>query len=219
LFALAPIHLPQDASLPDNFLLLLRIGVCGFYGLLGVLAGSWIYYFTRPRVKEQFQGGAIVDGAASTGRPVSISIIGWYLVISTCFAPFAAFFHFPISIFGLYLTGRAASLVMAAVGVIQLTMGIGLLRLKPWGRTITIWYFSFFLVNSFLMVLLPGSQARFDQTMAYSQKMMGTAAMPIHFPMWIGLVFSVPLFVLLLWFVVTRKEAFLIDREGAPQLP
>jgi hypothetical protein len=97
-------------------------------------------------------------------------------------------------------------------------MGIGLLKLRPWGRTITIWYFSFILVNSFLMVLLPGSQARFDEMMAYSEKMMGTAAVPMHFPIWIGVVFSVPLLSLLLWFVVTRKQAFLTEQVGAAPL-
>jgi hypothetical protein len=65
------------------------------------------------------------------------------------------------------------------------------------------------------MVLIPGTQVRFEQAMnEMLRDMQGTtgAAPPsMHIPIWFGVIFAVPLLSLLLWIVVSRKEVFQDD--------
>jgi hypothetical protein len=70
--------------------------------------------------------------------------------------------------------------------------------------------------NSLTMVLIPGTQARFDQAMGdMLRDMPGAPGTPTnlqftatHVPVWLGVMFAVPLLSLLLWLIVRRKEAF-----------
>ena len=56
-----------------------RAGMALFYGVLGALGVFWVYYFSRRATREAFAG---VVTAESGGRPLSISIIGWWLLIT-----------------------------------------------------------------------------------------------------------------------------------------
>jgi hypothetical protein len=66
------------------------------------------------------------------------------------------------------------------------------------------------------MVLIPGTQARFEQAMtemlADMQGTLGTPPSPMHVPIWFGVIFAVPLLSLLLWIVVSRKDVFQAER-------
>jgi hypothetical protein len=101
--------------------------------------------------------------------------------------------------------------------VLQVIMGIGLLKLKAWARITSICYCAFFVFNSFAM-LIPGSQARFEEAQAEIRRIFAIPTLTpnqVHFPMWFGLIFSLPLFGLQLWFLITNKEAF----APVPQAP
>ena len=104
---------------------------------------------------------------------------------------------------------------MFALALLQSFIGFGLLKLRPWGRTLAIYYFQFLIFNSLTMALIPGTQARFEQAMndmlRDMQSATGAAPPVMHFPIWFGVIFAVPLLSLLLWVVVSRKEAFQDD--------
>src|SRR5205807_2256301 len=81
----------------------------------------------------------------------------------------------------------------------------GLLKLKNWGLFATIGLQCLALANVTLLMGIPGHRARFQQLM---ESMMASlhARMPqpapLDFPVWIGLVMSLPIFLVILYFLV-----------------
>jgi len=152
-------------------------------------------------------------------RPLSITLIAWYLLISAFVGVLGLSVNPPVFFLGNFFRGTIASLLMLALALVQSLIGFGLLKLRPWGRTLAIYYFQFLIFNSLTTVLIPGTQARFEQAMndmlQDMQGVSGTAAPAMHFPIWYGVVFAVPLLGLLLWIVVSRKEVF---QDDAPPL-
>lgn len=221
IFLVMPIPTPPNVGDPESFkqaLVATRIFVAGLYGILISLATFWLWLFNTRTVKEQFKGLTTVDAslAHTSRRPISITIIAWYLLISACFFPMMLLFHFPIFLLGLFVKGWGATLIMLVMSAFQIVMGFGLLKLRPWARIMSICYFAFFLFNSFALVLIPGTQARFEDAQAEIQRVLGTSPTvlgttqnPIHFPMWFALVVTLPVFGVLLWFIARSKGAFM----------
>ncbi len=207
-------------ELTKNVLMATKVFLTIFYGVLAVLGGWWLYFFNKPSTKDQFLRFTIPTLAGTAGlsivtagnRPLSITLIAWYLLISALVGVLGLSMNPPVFFLGFFFKGTSASLIMSALAFLQSLIGFGLLKLRPWGRTLAIYYFQFLIFNSLTMVLIPGTQARFEQAMGdMLRDMQGTAGTPppaMHFQIWFGVIFAVPLLALLLWVVVSRKEAF-----------
>jgi hypothetical protein len=226
MFLVMPFPPPGTApspELPANLLAATRIFMIVLYGILTALGGWWLYFFNKRSTKDQFLKVTIprLDGMRGEGiighdaRPLSITLIAWYLLISAFIGVLGLSVDPPVFFLGFFFKGTAASLLMFALALLQSFIGFGLLKLRPWGRTLAIYYFQFLIFNSLTMVLIPGTQVRFEQAMnEMLRDMQGTtgAAPPVmHFPVWFGVIFAVPLLSLLLWVVVSRKGAFQDD--------
>lgn len=107
---MAFIPLPNTSApdLPSNFGSILRVGFVVFYGMFAALGGFWLYFFNRRSVKEQFEGNRpgvevavpglpIATPDAKPARPLSITIIGWFLLVGSALAPLSLLlaFHVP----------------------------------------------------------------------------------------------------------------------------
>ena len=92
-------------------------------------------------------------------------MIAWYLLISAFIGVLGLSVNPPVFFFGFFFKGTFASLIMFGLAFVQSLTAFGLLKLRPWGRTLAIYYFQFLIFNSLTMVLIPGTQARFDQAM------------------------------------------------------
>ncbi len=229
LFIFLMMPFPPPGTVPNpqltkNILMGMRIFLTVFYAMLAALGGWWLYFFNKRSTKEQFlkvRGASperplgepmTVPGA----RPLSITLIAWYLLISAFIGVLGLSVNPPVFFLGFFFKGTFASLIMFALALLQSLTAFGLLKLRPWGRTLAIYYFQFLIFNSLTMVLIPGTQARFDQAMGDMMRdMPGTssAAQVMHFPIWFGVIFAVPLLALLLWVVVSRKDVFRDLRE------
>ena len=214
-----------------NIVLAIKLGMSFFYGTIAAIGGGWLYFFNRRSVKEQFRrqpeavlltsAEAIIPASSPSRRPLSIGIIGWILVVGSCFALPMVLFRLPMFILGFPLTGWRASLTMLIWCVVQGAAGVGLLKLQSWGRTLAICLFLFGLLNCTVLVLVPGVAARFAQANAEMQSRMGLpttgqgtfAPEMTHFFLWFGAIFGAAFTVLQLWFVVTRKQAFTATNE------
>jgi hypothetical protein len=222
-----------DPALMQRVMAATRVGMAILYSLLAVLAGWWIYFFNSQAVKEQFRGadapaqnsspvwGVPAVGAASSlpKRPISITIIAYVSLLGACVLPLIQLMHVPMMFMGIFYTGWQASLIIMGFMSVQLMMAYGLLKLEPWGRSLAIYYFNFGIFNSIVSVVLPGAQTRFDQAETLMQGTMGlpAASSPVKFPIWTGLLFSLPLIAIQLWFVVKHKQAF--ERPHRPSVP
>jgi len=227
MFLFMPFPPPGTAPSPEltkEMLGATRIFMVVLYGILAALGGWWIYFFNKRSTKDQFlkvripglegmPGGEVISPYA---RPLSITLIAWWLLISGFIGVLGLSVNPPVFFLGYFFKGTQASMMMLALALVQSLIGFGLLKLRPWGRTLAIYYFQFLIFNSLTMVLIPGTQARFEQAMSEMlsdmQGTLGTPPSPMHVPIWFGVIFAVPLLSLLLWIVVSRKDVFQAER-------
>ena len=215
---------PNGEAIPplEHLMTAVRIGMAVFYALLALLGGWWIYFFNTRPIKEHFRGAGLgttastwaptalapTDVPGAPKRPVSITIIAYLALVGACMFPVLNILHLPLTFLGFFFTGGKAALIVSGYMSVQLVMAYGLLKLEKWGRSLAIYYFNFAIFNSIISVILPGSQARYEEATAAMQSSMGLPPTPFQFPIWFSLVFSLPMIAIQLWFVVTRKQAF-----------
>lgn len=221
------VKLPIPANSPDpqttdRMMAIARLGGAGVYALLSVLAVMGLLYFNSKSVKSEFGArrgvpsavnleAATRPGPYSGGRPLSITIIAGLMALGTLSLPlYLAVFQFPMMFLGFYFTGPAAFLIIFGFAAIQGIVAYGLWHMQPWGRNLAIYYFNFAIFNSIISVILPGAQTRYENAMASIQSQMAlpAPATPMHFPMWLSLVFALPYIAVQLWFLIASKPAF-----------
>ena len=152
-----------------------------------------------------------------TARPLSISIIAWFMLVSCLFVPFNIFFHAPTVLFTTILTGWPAMVLLLVFTAVNLYIGIALLQMKHAGRLVAMGYFLFGLLNFAVFYLAPGRNARMARLMEVEQSMFpwmrstqlnspfGPEMMPIFIGTGIGIV---ALFLVLMYFLAAAKPAF-----------
>jgi hypothetical protein len=223
------VKLPAPATSPDQqtaerIMAISRLGGAGVYALLSILAVMGLLYFNSKGVKAEFAArrtmppaidlqSSIHPGAYSGKRPLSITIIAGLMAFGTLSLPFyLAVFQFPMMFLGFYFTGSTAILIIFALVAIQGAIAYGLWHMQPWGRSLAIYYLNFAIFNSIISVILPGAQTRYENALAIMQSQMTlpspTPASPMHFPVWLNLIFSLPYIAVQLWFLIATKPAF-----------
>jgi hypothetical protein len=192
-------------STPPNFGTV-RIGIAIAYGALGVLGAVWLYYFNRRATREAFSGGM---PAVESARPLSIAIIGWWLLVSgTVTMILAVALRLPAATFVWLITGWHAVVWYLAWGALWAYVGYGLLRLKAVARTVAIWALCFGAVQGIVFFAFPGKDARmasFASRMPFGAHPAAPATFPPTGVMVPLMVFGVAV---PLWFLIRRKAAF-----------
>ncbi len=204
------IPIPVQENVPHQFMVGVRIGVAMFY-LLWVGVGLWwLYLFNKAAVKKQFLGD--LPATDRSPKPLSITVIAWFLLVGGILMPFWALLRMPAAVFGLVLTGWKGSLVYLVYAAAEVYLGLGLLKLKPLSRTLAVYFFLFGILNSLLFAVLPGRAARMATLMeSFSPTMPGPGAPALALApsWWFTLVVGVIFMGVPLWFLITRKKAFL----------
>jgi hypothetical protein len=221
-FLLISVPLPANSPNPEmsqHILGITRFVLAGFYALLAVLGAAWLYYFTRPSVKGQFGEGAammardgirsaVEPGRYSRGRPLSITIIAGFLGFGVLSLPMFLVLHLPIMFLGYFFEDAQAFLIILGYTVIQAAIAYGLWEMRPWGRSLAIYYFNFAIFNTVISVILPGAQGRYQAAMGAMQTAIGAPASPMPIPIWLSLIFALPVIAIQLGFVIASKKAF-----------
>jgi hypothetical protein len=149
---------------------------------------------------------------------LSITIIGWYLIIASALAPLSLLFtnslfphvRLPFFFLGFFLVGPSAYLLLLIWMTVQGAAAVGLLKLERWGLVATITVQCVALLNIVMMVAIPANRLRFQQVMdtirfSANDRIYHSAPM---FPMWIGILSSVPIVVVILFFLIAQKKYF-----------
>jgi hypothetical protein len=161
----------------------------------------------------------------ATARPLSISIIAWFLLVGCLFVPFNIIFHAPVTLFTTILTGWPATLLLLVFAALNLYTGIALLKMKQAGRLIAIGYSIFGFLNVLVFYFAPGGRARFARLMELQQSMFpwmqsAQATSPFQANMLpfviIGVIFASALFLVMLYFLAAAKPAF--DKAARAQV-
>ncbi|HEY0701766.1 MAG TPA: hypothetical protein VGD60_03270 [Candidatus Acidoferrales bacterium] len=226
-----PLPPSGDADSASMFKLFIH-GTEIFFSALGALGVWWLYYFNKPSIRAEFRqpqslavaipgfaippgspvGGFVVPPAAtSPARPVSISVIAAMLLLGAAMLPINLLYRTPLMFFSYLISGWHALVFGALLSVASLAAGVGLFKLKLWARTLAIGIAIFGVLNSLASILIPGSQSRWDQAMQASLDKWGVRpgmSMP-HLPVWLPMLSVLPIALIELYFLITRKPAFL----------
>lgn len=232
ILAFVPVTIAKDANLPSSFALVFRVGMVLFYGALGALAIFWLYFFNRASIKAQFREArpegsvlpvslaiASANPSPSTRtKPLSITIIAWFLIVCSALMPFSLLYSravfqnvpMPFCFLGFFLYGRTAAMIVFIWTAVQIAAAVGLLKLRNWGRHTTIGLQFLGIANVLLLVAIPANRARFQHIYAAMASAALQAPQPMSFslPVWFGMIGSLPVFLVILWFLITRKQAF-----------
>jgi hypothetical protein len=206
------VNMPTPENLSAHAMTGIKFGLVIFWAILAFLGAFWLYYFNRLPVRTRF--GEEPDAREPGGRPVSISIIAWFLIVGSVFCIITAPFRLPSMLFGITLTGWPAGSYYLAFGLWELWIGIGLPRLKPLSRILAIAVCGFGIANTLTVAVLPGFS---DRMHAFMQSMpVGLRSTPDY-----GFAYS-PAFVCLsaavcavpMWFLVAGRTAFEANRDA-----
>jgi hypothetical protein len=157
------------------------------------------------------------------GRPVSISIIGWYLLVGALLVPINLLLHTPAVLMVSIVTGWPAIVYFLAMLGIHVYVGVGLLRLQPVARFVGIAYFVFAFINSAVFFLAPGALARMTRLLEVQQTMFPwirqtPGAYPYPFDirpfMMVGAIAGLVFVLVPLCFLIINRQAF--ARQVAP---
>jgi hypothetical protein len=155
-----------------------------------------------------------------TARPLSISIIAWFLLAICLFVPFNLFLHPPVPLFLTTLSGWQAVVFMLISGALHVYVGIALLQMKPAGRLVGMGYFIFGFLNTAVFYFAPGRSVRIARFMDAAQSMFpwmrSAQSNPFQADMMpfllVGAIGGVAFYLVLLYFLIAAKPAF--DKAG-----
>jgi hypothetical protein len=236
--AFIPLPKTNDPNLPVNLMPLMRIGMALFYAAFAALGGFWLYFFNKRTVKAQFQAVQLVPESAAgdsflgvtvpaipapvttqPARPLSIAIIGWFLLIASAIAPLGLLMNrallpdvqLPFYFLGFFLFGGSAYLVFIVWMAAQMAAAVGLLKLKKWGWFAVLVLQCLGALNGALLMGIPDHRAKLQQLMqAMLASMNARLAQPtpFDFPIWVGFAMSLPIVFVILYFLITRRQVF-----------
>lgn len=148
-------------------------------------------------------------------RPLSITVIGLYMLFGACLMPINIFTHAPSFLMGMDFRGGRAAVFFAAMAALDAGIGIGLLRCAGWSRIAAIYFFVFRIANTSVTLLRPESRARFQEGVEALRASLGQQTAP-RSPAWFGLAVELCGMAAVLWFLIGRKAAFAARKETAP---
>jgi hypothetical protein len=187
----ALVKLPSTPDVDPAAMTMVRIFMVLFAMVQLGLGAWWLFFFNRATVRSQFQrqpalfAGAGTQSvlpapppapvllappgptnAASPSRPISVTIIAWYLLLGCALIPTNLALHTPAILFTSLLTGWTAAVYYLVLVAVQIYVGIGLLRLQPAARLVGMGYFLVSFLSSAVFNFAPGGQARVAKLIA-----------------------------------------------------
>jgi hypothetical protein len=199
--AVAPTENAPTVVINAVFIVLLAFSIS-----FATLAIWWLIYFNRAAVKVQFTNGAQVPAGPSI--PMSVRVISWILIVSGAALPFQFFFSYPFVIAGFVVRGAVAEVVLLVCAAVCLTAGIGMLRKRIEAHTLAVAYFGFGLLNA-LSMALPGLNAKTKEIMNETLSRTPFAAGTVEAYVWLGVAIGLIGALAALWFLLTRRKAFI----------
>jgi len=166
----------------------------------------WLVLFNLRSARQYFTQSAPSEPRP---RPLSVSMIGWYLLISSLFLAAMAVVRMPAFVFGAVITGWGGLAVYTLFAGAQIYLGTGLLRLREQARLGSIGYFCLMALNSAVTLGLPGYAAKMQIMMREMPKLFptGVPAQPPQ-PSWLFVLMGIAFATVPVWFLVGRRAAF-----------
>jgi len=198
---------PAQPDVSQTMMDNVRRSIALAYALLAAIGAWWLILFNLRSTKEYFGQD---PSAPSTGRPMSVSVIGWYLLVSSLMMAAGAVIRWPALLLGTVLTGWGAMAVYAALAALQILLGYGLLRLVERARLGAIGYFGFIALNSAICLAPPGLAARLEAVERQMPSLFPAGVPPQSAQMTaIFMAIGIAIAIVPICFLVRRRAAFL----------
>jgi uncharacterized membrane protein (DUF2068 family) len=220
--AILLIPFPSQPGAPAGLPLFLHLSLGALYGIPFGIGIWWLILFNRKTISAEFAapitgeatmfpGDPLQSSAPTQPRsPLPITVLAWFMLISSLSAVFLLLLPYPAIFFGIALRGwvRTVALVLSCLwcGV----AGFGLLRLKRWGYWLAAGLQILGLMNGTITLLSPEYDAIMRESMAsmnLPSRVPGLMMEHLRGIASIGLVFPIALLVLLLWYRPRFLEA------------
>lgn len=197
--------LPPQPGVPAHFTTGFRTIMAVIYAIPICIAAWWLFLFNRQATKAIFANAD--PASASSTRPVSISVIGYLLIIGGVGSLYPVLAGLPGFFAGGVFTGWSARIIYAIIGAAEFFAGTELLELRERGRLVAIGVCCVTLVNGLGVIFSPGAAQRFIALQSARFSEVAPRTVPPHSWVmsgaWVGLVALVPL-----WYLIRRKSAF-----------
>jgi hypothetical protein len=200
-FPVLPVAPIQGTS--PNFILYFRFGSTAFFALFVAVGIWWLYFFNKESVKEQFNGE---EDEAGFKRPLGVSIVAWYLLVTTLSFTATFSYRMPLSFFGHDISLAAGRYLKLGCALVQVLAMVGLLELRRWGRALAVCYFSFLILDTMASAWVPGGRPAFARLELRTLDLIGLEAFSTQHPVTVAFGVALLLFVLPLWVVAKQKQ-------------
>ena len=206
--ALCVAPFPVDARVDQRAAEIIRYAMVGFYALQALLGAWWLILFNRPAAKRYFVASAAPSAPA---RPLSVTLIAWYLVAGAVLTALSAVVRLPALFFGMTLTGWSAVGFYSVFAAVQLYLGSGLLQLDEHARVGSVVFFVLAAASGFVSFLGPGHDQRLQALQADLRGLL-RMDVPEWRGAWVSAIAGVVFVAVPIGFLIWRRAAF---RSGA----
>ena len=171
---------PNTPALTPESMQVFRWILLVIYGLPFLIGVWWLILFTRKSVKVQFAGTISTSDLGLPQKPscpLPIAILAWVYVASILnlfFLPLFSY-RFPLFIFGRLIHGKVGLILFILSCLAFFVAGIGLLKLKPWGYSLTLGLQFFWLASAAATLLTPNYKVAMD---SYLKELQASMHMP-----------------------------------------
>jgi hypothetical protein len=206
-----------------------------FYIVICAVGISWLIYFNRRKVRGLFAAapsevqllaadGTPMDNPAPSAadlpgsRPFLISVLAVLNMVGAAGCLLMALVPIPGAIFGLILHGWQKVALYLAFSLVQATIGVGLWRVREWGRLLGLGMLVFGVAQSLVYVVRPSLMLKYsaemNQMMVPAQPQLPGRFLTLSYSMSFG--FSVLLCIAMAAVLIHYRAAF--QRRSDPLL-
>lgn len=198
---------PASPDVPPGAERMVRPTMYVMFGLPVAIAAWWLVQFNTRGTRAAFE---TASPGAMSGRPLSISIIGWMSIVggASCLFPILA--RTPAFLAGATFTGWAAGIVYAFFGALSLYIGWGLLDLRERARKLAIVWFGLSFVHMAVVTLVPSFRRRMLDAQVSIQQQSDAQPLPFDMTSFAYLMLAVLtlISVVAIAFLIRRRSAF-----------
>jgi hypothetical protein len=204
---------PMDGRVDPHALQIVRFAMVGLYALQAALGAWWLILFNRPAARQYFAADAAPPASA---RPLSVTLIAWYLLAGAVLAALGAVLRVPGMFFGWLITGWASLAVYSVAAAAQLYLGSGLLQLDEKARVGSVVFFALAAANGLVSFLGPGHDQRLQ---ALETELRGflRVDMPEWRGVWVSAIAGLVFVAVPIWFLIRQRAAFAGGGCGRPE--
>jgi hypothetical protein len=163
-FLLPKFTVPNAPELPQGWEHSMQFTLFFIYGLPLLVGIWWLILFNRASVKAEFAENGAAAGVAVLQIPrcpLPVTVLAWlYLtsILNFVFLPFMPV-PVPVFIFALALPPKTGLVVLLLTALGLFAGGVGILRLSPWGYSLTLGLQMFWLASTAVSLLNPNYKA------------------------------------------------------------